>query len=218
MLYRHVNGDHNRFSAAVDTLVKEVDVALSRRRHELGQEWNDIGKGWEDLGEIMAHVGINQSSTSDDNGSLCLNVGGSNVSVRRSAFKSDDGSFATCILTDLFFTATWDKRLPPDSDCRIVLNESPACVRHMVHTLLKGSGKDSRNLALDSSDDAPADQQPILSYVSRARGLPSVSIGITVTGGKSFLPKDTRNVHRLTAMIQGWCPGQPKELNLLYRA
>lgn len=88
----------------------------------------------------MVTIGIVKPLASDDEGIASLNVGGSHVQAHSPVFQGKGGSRASWALTDVF-AGMWDKRLPRDSDGCILLDVSPACVKHLVHALLKNSGR-----------------------------------------------------------------------------
>ncbi|CAM9717145.1 unnamed protein product [Pylaiella littoralis] len=206
--------EHKEFAAAVDLTVREVEAALSRRHEEMGQEWDDLDKGWQDLNRKITKIGVTKPLESEKN-LLWLNVGGSPLATHRSVLKRKDGGLPkTFTLAHIFATGTWDGRLPRDSDGRIVLDESPACIKQIVHGILKSSQRGELHAAsgIDTSDD----EEPYLSYVSRALHLREPAIGMAVIGGSTVL--EGSDVSRLTATLQGWYPDQPNELELLYRA
>lgn len=229
-MHRHNKNEGERFSAALDSTIKEAEASLCLRRKEMAQAWDDLDKGWQDLRNRMAEVGITKPVASDER-IAWLNVGGSLVNVHYSVFEGKRGSsVAPWALADLF-VSVWDKRLPRDSEGRTVLDESPACIKHLVHSRLQSPGEDG---GLDEALHEYAladDEKPNLSYVFRALGPQEPAIGMTesgrstveasvagmtVTGGSTVL--DANNVNRLTATIQGWFPTQPNEMTLLYRA
>ncbi|CAM9717215.1 unnamed protein product [Pylaiella littoralis] len=213
-MFRRRANEHKSFTAAVDFYAREVEAALSRRHKEMGQEWDDLDKGWQDLNNAMAKVGIAKPSESCTGSSLWLNVGGSPLAIQRSVLKSKDECSVTCILAHLFGGGTWDKRLPRDAGGRIVLDESPACIKHILHEFVKTCGRGELHVAQDN--DFPTDEDNYLFYVSRVLRLPESVIGMAVDGGSTVL--EGTNISRLTAIIRGWCPGQPNGLELLYRA
>ncbi|CAB1115667.1 unnamed protein product [Ectocarpus sp. CCAP 1310/34] len=106
-----------------------------------------------------------------------------------------DGISPTWNLCDLF-ESMWDKRIPRDANGLIVLDESPICVKHLLRALLKKSGA----AALDSP------------------------FGCSGQGWlRTRWPTSPRSwrlseVCPLTDILQGWCPGNPSRLHLIYRA
>lgn len=225
---RHTKNEGKTFSAALDSTVKEAEASLCLRRKEMAQAWDDLDKGWQDLRNRMAEVGIAKPLASDER-IAWLNVGGSLVNVHRSILEGERGpSAAPWALADVL-ASVWDKRLPRDSEGRTVLDESPACVKHLVHTRPGKDGDLGEALQINVLAD---DEKPNLSHVLRALGpqVPAIGMtavtgqraeratiaGMTVSGGSTVF--DANNINRLIATIQGWCPGQPHELVLLYRA
>lgn len=109
-----------------------------------------------------------------------------------------------------------------------MLDESPACVKHIIYLLLKdGCTTRARATASTSRPAAavapvPADEEAYLLYVSHVFGLSSViptcprTKDMTVEGGTTIASPD--QLPRWTSMIQAWCPGNAVGLSLLYRA
>ncbi|CAN0201139.1 unnamed protein product [Ectocarpus sp. 4 AP-2014] len=136
-----------------------------------------------------------------------LNVGGRDLNIARSVFrKTDEASSSSWTLGDLFEGCVWDKRLPRSADDRVVLDESPVCVEEL---LCDGASK------RPGSASFPKDEEKYLAYVASALGLHG-EIGMILRGGNTTLPQG--EVQRLTTILQGWCPGGPVGLELLYRA
>lgn len=207
------------FSEAFDANVSEMDAALRQSRTELNAAWDGIVKHRGDLEARMVEVGISRPSSS--NYMLRLNVGGSNITVRRSVLNTctdGDGISPTWNLCDLF-KSMWDKRIPRDADGRIMLDESPTCVKHLLRALLKKPGA----AALDSPSSCSgqglaSDETAYFPHVSRALRMAgqSPAMGIPVAGGSTVLAPT--EVGPLTDILQGWCPGNPSRLHLIYRA
>lgn len=207
------------FSEAFDANVGEMEAALQQSRTEMNAAWDGIDKHQGDLEAPMGEVGISKPSSSND--VLRLNVGGSNVTVHRSVLNTctdGDGISPNWNLCDLF-ESVWDKRIPRDADGRIVLDESPTCVKHLLRALLKKSGA----AALDSpssrsGQDLPSDETTYLPFVSRALRMAgqSPAMGIPVAGGSTVLAPT--EVGPLSDILRGWCPGNPSRLHLIYRA
>lgn len=213
-MHRCNKNEGKQFSAALDATVNETEALLSLRRKQMTEGWDGVDKGWQDLENRMAEVGITKPLVSD--GRIAwLNVGGSLVSGLHSVFEGKKGP-APWILADVLFAGVWDERLPRDSEGLVVLDESPACVKHLIHTSLKSSGKGGDLEGALHDDTFAYDEKPNLSHVSRA--LQGPVIGMVVTGGSTVF--EPNNVDRLTAIIRGWYPEQqqPNELQLLYRA
>lgn len=210
--------EHNgpeRFKATISASVKEVETRLSLRRAELDNAWADLGKCWPGVEQRMSAMGIVKKAPVDEP-TVELNVRGSLVNFRRPLVEAQrEGGLRT--LASLF-DSVWDERLPRDADGRIVLDESPVCVKHLLHTVLEGS-ESAANASQAMNDAFPADERPHLPYVSHTLGLappPGTATGMLVKGGSTILGPD--EIAPLTAQIQKWCPDDPQELKLLFRA
>ncbi len=92
-----------------------------------------------------------------------------------------------------------------------MLDESPACVKHLLHTVLDGKAKTGRVM----NNAFPVDERPYLPYVSHSLGLwPPPAM--RVLGSSTILGPD--ELGPAVAKFQKWCPGRPTELKLIYRA
>lgn len=213
-MIRSQMNENKTFAATVSAYTKEIESSLGQRRKEMAKAWDDLDRGWKELEQRMTELGITTPSASNE-GLVQLNVGGSHVNVRRSVLGAEEESPSTWTLGRVF-ESVWDKRLPRDSDGRIVLDESPACVKHLIHMLLRKSGTGSASLG--SRDDFATDEAPNLPYVARALGLSRLcpELGLVVEGGSTVLEPD--ELGPLTTALQGWCPSEPKRLELVYRA
>eukprot|EP00752_Nemacystus_decipiens_P018449 g16539.t1 len=176
----------------------------------MSKVWGDIDKEWRNLAQRMTKIGI-ANPTDDDGSMLWLNVGGSQVNIRRSALMGD-APLATSMLATLF-GVEWERNLPRDSDARMLLDENPVCVKYMLHNILRSGGRSIFGPP-PSDDDIAADQKIFLPYVSSVLGLSEV--GTAVSGGSTTL--GFSEVGPLTTTIRSWCPGKPHGLKLLYRA
>lgn len=206
--------ENSTFAATVGAYTKEMESSLGQRRKEMAQAWDDLDQGWIELEQRMKELGITAPSATNE-GLVQLNVGGSHVNVRRSVLGANKESRAVSTLGRMF-EGVWDKRLPRDSDGRIVLDESPACVKHLIHVLLERSGTGTDSLG--SKDVFAVDEAPLLPYVARALGLSGIcpEIGMVVDGGSTVL--EPNELGPLTTILQGWCPFESKRLELVYRA
>ncbi|CAB1098618.1 unnamed protein product [Ectocarpus sp. CCAP 1310/34] len=151
----------------------------------------------------LTEVGITKPSRSKE-GMVMLNVGGSRLTFHRSVLEGKGEQQGLTWALGTLCEAEWDKRVPRDSDGRIVLDESPTCPRVWG--------------AREEHDLAPDDKPELLYYTARVLGLrgQSAPFDMPMRGGPNILePHETK---RLTAIVQGWCPGHPGGLELLYRA
>lgn len=183
--------EHNgteRFKATMTAGFKEAETRLRLRRADFDKAWADLDSQWPGVKQRMSGMGIAKKAPLDEH-TVELNVRGSLVNFRRPLVetqKKGEGGLRT--LAGLF-DSVWDERLPRDADGRIVLDESPACVKHLLHKGLKGSEEASASQAMDEA--FPADEKPYLPYVSRTLGLPPVSasdaaVGMLVGGEARF--------------------------------
>ncbi|CAM9567148.1 unnamed protein product [Scytosiphon promiscuus] len=209
---RRQANEHKRLAALVDLRACAVADVLSRRQSTMETAWKDLDKGWEELENNASKLGIRNIS-SPEKDIVCLNVGGLRVTFRRSVFQGKDGKLPTCTLAKLFMGGDWDQRVPRDADGLVVVDESPACVRHLIHTFtIQDSRSASSSRALN--DALPADEKPHLPYVSRALGLSKTLPlpRLTLFGGSSILdPKE------LGTILYGWFPFKDNA-ELIYRA
>lgn len=121
----------------------------------------------------------------------------------------------------------------PTHHNQTVLDESPTCVKHLIHALLKGGcskkaaatttcrDRGSR-LAAAAPAAVAADEEAYLLYISHVLGLSDViaanpkTQGMKVKGGIAI--GSPLQLPRWSRMLQGWLPGHPAGLSLLYRA
>ncbi|CAN0099674.1 unnamed protein product [Ectocarpus sp. 8 AP-2014] len=213
-MLRFQSNEKETFSEILEASARETNDMLSHRRKVMDQAWDDIDEGWQALQEHMTEVGITKPLDSKE-GMVMLNVGGSLLAFRRSVFEGK-GKGSTSALGNLC-EAKWDKRVPRDSDGRIVLDESPTCVKHLFHDLL--TPPSSAQGTIVREDDFARDETPdLLRYTARVLGLSGrlAPIGMSIAGGTTIF--EPHEASRLTAVVQGWCPGHPGRLELLYRA
>lgn len=209
MLRCHMN-ENDTFAASVEYALQDSETAIDHKREKNHRSWAAIDEGWQELNGAMIKCGIEKAV---DHGErmVWLNIGGSIFSLHRSVL---DGMqrlpSVPWTLADLF-QAQWDSRMPQDSDSLIVIDESPACVKHLLNAL-----KASHGLGGELQEDEKA----YLPHVSRALGLSSPiqasasRAGMVVTGGSTILDTD---VGPLSKTIQAWFPDKPDELKLLFR-
>ncbi|CAB1119519.1 unnamed protein product [Ectocarpus sp. CCAP 1310/34] len=209
----HMNED-DTFSATVTAYSKEMEAALGQRRKGMSQAWEDVERGWHELNQCRIDAGITKPFGSQE-GMLRLNVGGSHLRFRRCVLDGKKEPSATWALGNLF-ESVWDDRLPRDSDGRIVLDKSPACVKDLIHSLIESSG--AAPGSLPRGETLAPDEMAYLPHVARALGLSAYIPlqGMEVVGGTTILSHC--EVGELTATLQGWCPGNPNTMQLLYRA
>ncbi|CAN0523588.1 unnamed protein product, partial [Ectocarpus sp. 12 AP-2014] len=201
----HHPNEHERFSTATKAHAQELEELLDHRAKEMKKEWDKLDSGWEDLASKMSEAGMSMVSSIQPS-IVRLNVGGLALNIARSMFwKTGDASSSSWTLGDIFEGGVWDKRLPRSEDGRIVLDESPLCVEELLC-----DGASSKRSGITS---LPDDEKPYIGYVAGALGL---DLGMKVTGGSTTL--QPHEIGQLTAIMQGWCPGRPTGVELLYRA
>eukprot|EP00903_Cladosiphon_okamuranus_P013730 g12783.t1 len=178
-MLRLQSNEKETFSSTLKASSQETEAALRRRRREMDQAWDRIDQGWKELQQRMTDVGITKPSDAKE-GMVRLNVGGSHVNSRRSVLDGKQGSSPSGWSLGDLFEAQWDKRLPVDTDGRVVLDESIA-VKHLIHALLTGASAAEGDRALIA-----ANEKPCLQITSRALGL-SERVALAVTGGSAIL-------------------------------
>ena len=210
-MLRLQSNEKQTFAATLKASSQELEAALRQRRREMDQAWDNVDQGWKGLQQGMAEVGITKPCDANER-MVRLNVGGSPVNVRRSVLDGKGGSSSSGWTLGNTFEARWDERLPVDKDGRLVLDESPIAVKHLIHTLLTGSA------AAEGAGELTADEKPYLPFVSRALGLtisdPTAMETIAVSGGSTILGPAMPDASK--AALQSWFPGE--ELELMYRA
>ncbi|CAN0503228.1 unnamed protein product, partial [Scytosiphon promiscuus] len=117
------------FPQSADEYTQPMERVLKRRRADTDEAWDKLKEGCAANKERMARVGL--APRTDDEGVIKLNVGGSNVNVCWRLLAEDE-EFDDSILGALL-DGVWDKgRIPRDADGRIVLDESPTCIKHII--------------------------------------------------------------------------------------
>lgn len=168
---RRTTNENKTFSIAFDANTDEIQAAGRQRRKLMHEAWKDIDNGWQDLEQRLIGVGITKSS---EEGLVRLNVGGSHVSVCQSVLSRQEYPETNTLAS--LFERVWDKRLPRDADGFVVLDESPTCVKYILHALLNASGAPlgTAKLTLLMGDGLPPDEQAYLPYIRHALGLPDL--------------------------------------------
>ncbi|CAB1119780.1 unnamed protein product [Ectocarpus sp. CCAP 1310/34] len=215
-MLRCQSNEKKTFSATLAVSSRAMEAALSQRRLEMDHEWDSIDEGWQTLRERMTEVGITKPLESKE-GIVKLNVGGLLLAFRRSVLDSEGKQQPPTWALGNLFEAEWDKRVPRDSDGHIVLDESPTCVKQLVHRLLTASSSSKATVGR-AGDFARNEDPALLHYTAGVLGLSGclAPVGMSIQGGTTiFEPHETS---KLTAVVQDWCPGHPGGLELLYRA
>ena len=213
-MFRRSSNEKVMFTEAADAYNKQPQAALVNRRAEMGDVWDALDVEWEKLEKRMAYIGIIKP-VSLDGGVVHLNVVGEHLNVRRAVLESihEKNTKQRWTLANLF-DGVWDSRVPRDKGGRIVPDESPVIMRHLVHTQLKASKPINQasgvSRDLTTSPPLPSDQRPYLQNVSRPLGLHNVPLEMEIIGGTTVLKID--ELARLSVHIQNW-----QKLELLYR-
>lgn len=106
---------------------------LQHKRVKLNAAWEELKVGCKANTERMSEIG--RRPRNPEEGMIKLNVGGSNVTAFRNLLAETEG-FEDYVLFALL-EGVWDKgRVPRDADGRIVIDESPACFKHIRHAML----------------------------------------------------------------------------------
>ncbi|CAN0266589.1 unnamed protein product, partial [Laminaria digitata] len=116
-------------------------------------------------------------------------------------------------------------RIPRDAEGRIVLDESPVCMTHIIHNMLSGRATSPVAAGLPESAVRAAalatDEAPCLVYTAHVVGLPRCVPPhphyVSMIGGSTVL--EPFEVAPLGAKIREWVGGSTAEqMTLLYRA
>ena len=181
--------------------------------------WEELEERWAANNRRM--VGLKVRPRTDEEGMLELNVGGSIVRVFWHLLAQTEG-FEDSVLGALLH-GVWDKgRIPRDADGRIVLDESPTCIKHAIHAMLTGrSSSVAEALPRGAASSAVAiDEAPCLIYTAHVMGLwravPTHPKCANVTGGSTAL--ETFEIAPLGAAIREWVGDSTDEMTLIYRA
>ena len=218
---------HRQFLKVRDTFPKSADehaqqVArlLQHRRAELNAAWEELEVGWKANNERMAEVGLRPRTAEE--GMIKLNVGGSNVTVFWNLLVETEG-FRDSVPFALL-EGVWDKEgIPRDADGRILLDESPACIKHIMHAMLNGgeSSVAEGQPEIAQRSAVAMDEVPCLMYTAYVMGLPgSVPAHpryVQITGGGSTV-LEPLEIAPFSAKVREWVGGSTEHIALIYRA
>lgn len=189
--------------------------------------WERLKEGWVAVNERMAKLGL--SPRTSDEGAVKLNVGGTNVTVSLHLLAETEG-FEDSTLFALL-EGVWGKDLiPRDASGRIVLDESPACIKHIMHTMLRDStvngaaGRASKRAKRVSENAAHStvaiDEVPCLIYTAHVMRLPgsvpTSSKYPSMNGASTIL--EPFEIAPFAAKIREWVGGSTEDMTLIYRA
>ncbi|CAM9160071.1 unnamed protein product [Laminaria digitata] len=192
-MHRRLNVS-DAFPRSADEHAEQVVQLLRHRRADMDAAWEELEEGWKAIYGRMVEVGL--SSRTSNEGTIRLNVGGSNVTVFCHLLAEAEGSEDSIL--GALFEGVWGKeRIPLDADGRIVIDESPACVKHIIHTMLRdsSSGRSSsaeRGVSKNAARSAVAnDEVQCLIYTGSVMGLPGSMLThhpnyVNVNGGSTI--------------------------------
>eukprot|EP00752_Nemacystus_decipiens_P018455 g16545.t1 len=180
----------------------------------MDQAWEDIDQGWKDLQQGMTEIGITKPSGASD-GMVRLNVGGSQVNVRRSVLDGKPGTSSPSGWTlGNLFEARWNV-IPMDMDGRYVLDESPVAVKHLIHALLAESSA-AEGAGESAAPRLIAHEKPYVPFVSRALGLSAPTAMAALEASTILVPAVSDSLGAARAALLRWFPDETFDLQ--YRA
>ncbi|CAN0071380.1 unnamed protein product, partial [Laminaria digitata] len=162
--------DRDAFPKSAEELARQVMPLLQHRRADMDAAWAALEEGWKEHNGRTVTLEVRPRT--NEEGMLKLNVGGSVVNVRWHLLAETEG-FKDSVLGVLLEGVWGRERIPRDADGRIVLDESPACIKHIIHKIITGragSVKVGLPECLARSAVA-ADEVPCLIYTAHVMGL-----------------------------------------------
>ena len=144
------------FSECRAAHAEHIDADIRQVGEAMNEGWREIDEGWQNLERRLLATGVVKAASYPEEDIMSLNVGGVPINVRRLVLEG-------LTLGDLF-EGVWDERIPRDAEGRIVVDESPVCVKHLIDTLKKGAG-DVRMV-----DSFAVDETAHLNYISSILG------------------------------------------------
>ncbi|CAN0490036.1 unnamed protein product, partial [Laminaria digitata] len=210
------------FPNSADEYTRPVERLLKRRRAEVDAAWENLEEGWEANSERTATLKV-RPRTYEEN-VVKLNVGGSNVTLFWHLLAETEG-FEDSILGALL-EGVWGKgRIPLDADGRILLDESPTCIKHIIaQTTLRSNGRAGSvgvGLPEGAARSAVAmDEAPCLIYTAHVMGLsgyvPTIPKYVKCCGGSTIL--EPFEMAPFGAKVREWVGNSTDEMTLIYRA
>ena len=215
---RRFLNDRDAFPKSAEEHAQQVVRLLRHKRAGLDTAWAELEEGWKINNERMAALEVRPRT--DEEGMIKLNVGGSIVNARWHLLAETEG-FEDSILGALLEGVWGKERIPRDADGRIVLDESPACIKHIIHAMLGRSSSVALGLAENSARSAMApDEAPCLIYTAHVVGLPGYVPAhpkyLKLNGGSTVL--EPFEIAPLGAKIREWVGGSTEQMTLIYRA
>ncbi|CAM9105191.1 unnamed protein product [Laminaria digitata] len=223
---------HRQFLKARDAFAKSADEhaqplmrLVHHKRAELDSAWEDLAEGWKANNERAAEFGLRPRTA--DESMVTLNVGGSTVAVWWHLLAEAEG-FGDSTLGALL-EGVWDKeRVPRDADGRMMLDESPACIKHIIHAMLRANDRASSvaaGLPENTVRSAVAvDEVPCLIYTAHVMRLPGCVPTyhpyhnyMNLNGGSTIL--EPFEIAPFSAQVRQWVGGRTAvQMTLVYRA
>lgn len=209
------SNERKAFRRMAKTYTKQLIATLELTNTDIDSQWEALELDRQQHQERLLEIGYRPNTR--DEGVLRMNIGGSPANVHRSliAKAGRESAFGALV------SGVWDKRVPRDSDGRIVLDESPTCLKHIIHTLLNSCVTPSVSGGHTSRSAVAADEEAYLMYISHVLGLsaaiPTFQKRMLVEGG-SVIASSPFDIPVWSSVIRGWCPGEFNGLRLLYRA
>ena len=207
------------FPKSADEYTKPVEQLLQLRRADMDEEWGNLEKGWAANNERMVNFGL--SARTDNEGVVELNVGGSDVTVSWHLLSEAEG-FKDSVLGALL-EGVWDSEwVPRNADGRMVLDESPSCIKHITNAVLTGRADagavgmpESAESSAVAIDEAPCHMQT--AYVMGLPGsMPTHRNYVKINGGSTVM--EPCEIAPFSAKIREWVGDFVDEMTLIYRA
>ncbi|CAN0305197.1 unnamed protein product, partial [Laminaria digitata] len=214
-MHRRFLNERDAFPKSADEHARQVVRLLQHRRAVMDTAWAELEGGWKANDERMVTLKVRPRTNEES--VLKLNVGGSNVNVRWHFLAETEG-FEESTLGALLEGVWGEGRIPRDADGRIVLDESPTCIKHIIHNMLdRASSVAEVGLPERSARSAvPTDEGPCLFYTAHVIGLPTISNCLKMDVRSTILKPS--EIAPLGAKIREWVGGSTDEMTLIYRA
>ena len=192
-MIRRSSNEKTAFTETTAAYIRELQATLNNRRTEMDGAWDVLDLDWKKRQRRMVAIGITKP-VSLDGGVVHLNVGGEHLNISRAILESihAQNSEQRWSLANLF-GGDWDSRVPRDKSGRIVLDESPVIVKHIVHKQLKASMTNpASGVSRDLPTSLPFHQRPYLQHVSSVLELHNPPSGIQILGGSTVLKETSK--------------------------
>ncbi|CAM9438483.1 unnamed protein product [Laminaria digitata] len=213
------------FPQSADEYTQPMEPTLQRRRAEMDEAWGKLEEGCAANNERMAEVGLRPRT--NEEGVIKLNVGGSNVTVCWHLLAESEG-FEDSVLGELLWGVWGKEQIPRDADGRIVLDESPMCIKHIFAQTTRRAINSGRPVRVEvglpersASSAMASDEVPCLMYTAHVMGLPESMPTyhpkyVNMSGSSTIL--ETFEIAPFGAKIREWVGGSAAQMTLIYRA